>query len=192
MTKSGLSVTPKSPVFSREEKERRQRNDGPPDGQERRRSDADRRTENNEKYLTFKLGGQYLGISVGKVQEVLPHQNLTPVPRASASIEGLLNLRGQIVTAVNLRKRLELQELNGTSKPMYVIVNEGGELFSLLVDEVGDVIEVANSRFNRAPASLDECWKACCDGVYQLSTGLLIALDVSKLLKIDQGQNSKE
>ena len=192
MRKPGLTGHSEADEVDRSHRDRRQKNDGPPDGVERRISDTDRRTENNVKFLSCKLGGQRIGINISKVREVLPVQGITPIPKAHSSIEGLLNLRGKIITVINLRKRLEITELSESKRPMYVIVCDENELFSFLVDEVGEVLEFANSRFNKAPASLDECWKKCCLGVYQLTSGLLIALDVPSILKIDQLKTKRE
>ena len=191
MRKPPLNRHPEAAEFERSQGDRRQKNDGPPDGVERRISDTDRRTENNMKFLSCKLGGQRIGINISKVREVLPVQGITPIPKAHSSIEGLLNLRGKIITVINLRKRLEINELSEIKRPMYVIVCDENELFSFLVDEVGEVLEFANSKFIKAPASLDECWRKCCQGVYQLTSGLLIALDVSSILKIDQVKTIK-
>jgi purine-binding chemotaxis protein CheW len=192
MTKTVLSDSIEAEAYERSGVERRQKDDGPPGGIERRVSNADRRTENNVKYLSCKLGDQRIGISVLCVQEVLPLQEVTPVPKSHSSIAGLLNLRGQIVTAIDLRKRLEIVNDHVPKKPMYVIVKDEDEYFSLLVDEVGEVLEIAQSRFSKSPVSLDECWKKCCEGVCQLTTGLLIALDVSKIIDIAQDRKLME
>lgn len=182
--KTGLSRTQRPPVHKRGNGERRKRNDGPPTGVERRRGDGDRRTENNREFVSFFVAGQLLGISVTKVQEILPPHSITRVPRAASSVKGLLNLRGQIVTAIDLRERLGFPSRETGGEYMNIIVSDDGELFSLLADSVGDVIGVAQDRFSAPPPTLDECWKQCCEGVYQLQRGLLIVLGVQSLLTL--------
>jgi purine-binding chemotaxis protein CheW len=181
----GLSRGQKPPEAKRKNTERRQRNDGPPQGVERRRADGDRRTENNREFVSFFVAGQLLGISVSKVQEILPPQNITRVPRAATAVQGLLNLRGQIVTAIDLRERLGFPPRETAGEYMNIIICDEGELFSLLVDSVGDVIGVAQDRFSVPPPNLDACWKQCCEGVYQLQRGLLIVLGVPALLTLN-------
>ncbi|MGZ3712640.1 MAG: chemotaxis protein CheW [Bdellovibrionota bacterium] len=181
----GLSRVPPPPVIKRAGGERRRRNDGPPNGVERRRGDGDRRVENNVEYVSFFVAGQLLGISVVKVQEILPPQRFTMVPQAAQAVEGLLNLRGQIVTVVDLRRRLGFPPRELNSDHMNIIVDDGGELFSFLADSVGDVIGVSRDKFSAPPATLDQCWKQCCEGVYQMQKGLLIVLGVQSLLNLE-------
>ena len=128
-------------------------------------------------------------------------------------MKGLLNLRGQIVTSIDLRTRLQiekksvglssakgttgqatnqstdqtLEEIEEESKADYmnIIVNHNGEFFSLMVDSVGDVVTVAKSRFSPSLPTLDENWKQCCRGVYQLEKQLLVIIEVAELLKIN-------
>ncbi|MFA6236036.1 MAG: chemotaxis protein CheW [Bacteriovorax sp.] len=189
--KNGLSINPPQAKISRSsDKERRVRKEDPPEGIERRKSDADRRTENNEEFVSFQVAGQLLGISVLKVQEVLPPQPLTHVPLAVKSVAGLLNLRGQIVTVVDLRERLELPVREEKDQFINIIVRSEGELFSLLVDSVGDVISVARNMFAAPPSTLDACWRQCCEGVYQLNKGLLVIVDVPALLDINDEKNN--
>src|SRR5579872_6303459 len=103
-------------------------------------------------YVSFFVDGQLLGIPVNAVQEVLNPQSIAPVPLARSEISGLLNLRGQIVTAVNLRRRLGLPDLEGTRQSINVVVRHQGESFSLLVDDVGDVINVSGDVLQPAPS----------------------------------------
>lgn len=169
--------------------ERRQVDLGPPNGIERRISDADRRNENNDEYVSFYVDSQLLGLSVLKVQEVLPVQSITPIPRASRFLAGLLNLRGQIVTAIDLRARLGMSGFAADAEPMSVIVESAGELYSLMVDAVGDVIPVAKNKFASPPSTLAPHWRQCCAGVYQLKKELLVVLDVNSLLSSGTQEN---
>lgn len=169
-------------------KDRRTLDKGSPGGVERRKSAEDRRKENNEEYVSFFVENQLLGISVLKVQEVIPMQAITPIPKSIPSVAGLLNLRGQIVTAVDLRERLGLSRKENDQDGMSVIVENGGELFSFIVDAVGDVIAVARNKFASPPATLAYHWKQCCEGVFQLEKGLLVVLDVKSLLTINNSE----
>ena len=135
--------------------------------------------------MTFKVSDQILGIPVQQVQEILPLQTVTRVPLAPPFLHGLLNLRGQIVTVIDLRRRLQIEPKKDLKGSMNIIVNQGLELFSLLVDGVGDVISVEKSNFSPPPATLDECWKNCCKGVFRLKENLLILVDTAAIINID-------
>lgn len=134
-------------------------------------------------YVSFRLGGQWLGLPVVLAQEVLATQRISPVPLATPEVAGFLNLRGQIVTAVDLRVRLGLPPRGEGEAAMNIVVRDGDELFSFLVDEVGDVVEVADARVEDVPATLDECWKACCEGVVRMDRGLLLVMNTEELLR---------
>jgi purine-binding chemotaxis protein CheW len=133
-------------------------------------------------YVSFFVDGQLLGIPVNAVQEVLNPQAISPVPLARAEISGLLNLRGQIVTAVNLRRRLGLPDLEDGRQCMNVVVRHQGESFSLRVDDVGDVINVSGDVLQPAPATLDAHWKSVTSGVFRLESRLFVILNVASLL----------
>jgi purine-binding chemotaxis protein CheW len=122
---------------------------------------------------------------VEKVQEVIRYQAMTPVPRAPQVIGGLINLRGQIVTAVDLRKRLEMPPRSAEAKPMNVVVRteEGG--VSLLVDEIGDVVEVSPTSFEAPPETLVGVARPLTCGVYKLDGRLLHAVNLGAVLEID-------
>lgn len=188
---SGLSVKPEPVKPPRERPERRRDQYGSAPGGEERRSNSDRRTENNDELVTFTVGGQLLGIPVARVQEVLPPQRVTRVPHAPAAVMGLLNLRGQIVTAVDLRSRLGIPAREAGADHMNVIVEEGGELYSVMVDSVGEVLPVAKSRLTAAPSTLDDVWKQACEGVYRLNEGLLVILNVSRMLQFKKDHTNK-
>ena len=181
MSSSALSREPEKEEFDRGD-ERRQEQMTPPDGEEKRHNIADRRAENNREYVTFYLGDQFVGIEVDQVREILPPQKVTDMPLAEKSVKGLLNLRGQIVTAIDVRSRLGMESRKDGDDYMNVIVTEDDEFFSLKVDRVGDVMSVARSRYSDAPTTLDEAWKTCSDGVFQLNDKLLVVLDVKKLV----------
>ena len=137
-----------------------------------------------DQYVSFLVDGQLLGIPVRFVQEVLNPQSIANTPRARKEIAGLLNLRGQIVTAVNLRKRMNLPDNEPEDGYMNVVVINNDESFSLLVDEVGDVMNITSEQIESVPSTLDACWKAVTIGVAQLEDRLLIIIDVAAILKL--------
>jgi purine-binding chemotaxis protein CheW len=133
-------------------------------------------------YITFYVQDQLLGIPVREVREVLPEQPVAQVPLAHSAIAGLLNLRGQIVTAIDVRRRLGIPPREPGLDRMNIVIGDDGELFSLLVDSVGDVRTVSPASFAPAPATLAENWKKCCGGVYRLERGLLVVINVATLV----------
>ena len=137
-----------------------------------------------EQYVSFWVDGQLLGVHVESVQEVLNPQRIARVPKAQKEIAGLLNLRGQIVTAVDLRKRLGLDALEEGKASMNVVVKFQDEPFSILVDEVGDVIDVPSNAVGQVPRTLDEHWKAVTEGVVRLEERLFIVLNIEAILTL--------
>ena len=133
-------------------------------------------------YVSFRVGEQWFGVPVAHVQEVLRGGRVSPVPLAPPQVAGFLNLRGQIVTAIDLRARLGLDTAAAAVECMNIVVDDRGELFSFRVDEVGDVVEGCD--VDAVPPSLDPQWRACCDGVIRLPTGLLAVMNVEALLRI--------
>ncbi|MCB2175969.1 MAG: chemotaxis protein CheW [Actinomycetales bacterium] len=129
---------------------------------------------------TFVLGGAHYGVDVLLVQEALRSQERTPVPLAPAGVAGLVNLRGEVVLSVDLRHRLGLAPLAEDDEPMMVVVQVDGEPISLLVDEVGDVVDVEDSQFETPPDTLDPALRELIVGAYKLPDGLLLALDVER------------
>jgi purine-binding chemotaxis protein CheW len=133
-------------------------------------------------YCTFFLDHFFYGVRVEKVQEVLRYQKMTRVPLAPPVIRGLINLRGQIVTAVDLRKRLELPERPADQFPMNVVVRTPDGATSLLVDSIGDVVEVGEEAFERPPDTLRGIGRELITGAYKLPERLLLVLDTEKLV----------
>jgi purine-binding chemotaxis protein CheW len=136
-------------------------------------------------FCTFQLADLYLGIEVERVQEVLRYQGMTRVPTASPVVEGLINLRGQIVTAIDLRRRLGLPERPADDRPMNVVVRTEDGIVSLLVDEIGDVLEVDEQTYEAAPATLRGPARELIRGVHKLTRRLLLLLDVEQVLNFD-------
>jgi len=135
-------------------------------------------------FSTFSLGGLLLGVEVLQVQEVIRYQPMTQVPLAPAEIRGLINLRGQIVTAIDLRRRLGLEERGADQPPMNVVVRTADGVVSLLVDEIGDVVEVGDDAYEAAPATLTGSARELITGVYKLAGRLLLVLDVERTAQI--------
>ena len=135
-------------------------------------------------YATFFVDGLFFGIDVLRVQEVLRTQEMTPVPLAPAVIEGLINLRGQIVTALDLRKRLGLPPRIQGAEAMSVVVRTADGPVSLLVDDIGDVLEPDASVFDSAPDNMDARARELVNGVYRLDERLLLVLDTEKAVDV--------
>jgi purine-binding chemotaxis protein CheW len=138
-------------------------------------------TETDE-VVTFRLGDQWFGVAVLNVQEVIGQLRVARVPLAAPGIAGFLNLRGQIVTAIDLHQRLQIPCDRSEPSSMNVVVRDRDELFALVVDEVGDVAAVAPGALEPAPASLDGAWARICTGVVRMDQGLLAVIDVTRLL----------
>lgn len=137
-----------------------------------------------EGYVSFRLAGQWLGVPVTLAQEVLAAQTVWPVPLAPPEVAGFLNLRGRVVTAVDLRVRMGLPRRAPGESTMNIVVRDGGELFSLLVDEVGEVVEVDDERLEPTPPTLEARWRECCAGVVRMERGLLVVVEVRDLLRL--------
>lgn len=131
-------------------------------------------------YCTFWVNGLFFGVGVECVQEVLRYQQLTAVPCAPEAIQGLINLRGQIVTAVDLRFRLGLPPRDEDSLPMNVIVRSRGEVVSLLVDDIGDVIDTSGLELEPAPANVPSVVQDVVHGVLALPDQVLLVLDADR------------
>lgn len=137
-----------------------------------------------KQFATFYLDKLLFGVEVEKVQEVIRYQEMTRVPLASAVVTGLINLRGQIVTALDLRRRLEFTERGADRLPMNVVVRTGEEAVSLLVDEIGDVLEVEDQTFEAPPETLQGVARELIRGAYKLKDRLLLVLDTEKTVNI--------
>jgi purine-binding chemotaxis protein CheW len=135
---------------------------------------------------TFNLDGLYLGIDVRQVQEVMNYREMTRVPRAAPVIRGLINLRGQIVPALDLRRRLRLGEAPAGRLPMNVVVQGDDGPVSLLVDAIGDVVQVAGESFERRPETLTGVARELIQGAYKLEDRLLLVLDTARVLQFDR------
>lgn len=132
-------------------------------------------------YCTFNLSGFLFGIRVEAVQEILPGCATTPVPLCHESIEGLINLRGQIVPAVNLRRLLELPPAETPAEALNVVLRNDDGPLALLVDEIGDVLEMDAKDFEAPPPTLQGNARAWITGTFKLERQLLLVLDDRRL-----------
>jgi purine-binding chemotaxis protein CheW len=138
--------------------------------------------QDNGEFVSVTVAGQLFGIPVLQVQDVLGPQRITRIPLAPPEVAGSLNLRGRIVTAIDLRIRLRLPRLPEGQRGMSVVVDYGGELYSVMVDAVGEVLSLRAENAERNPATLDPIWRDVSGGIYRLDKSLLIVLDVARVL----------
>jgi purine-binding chemotaxis protein CheW len=139
-------------------------------------------TEGSREYVTMTVVDQLFGIPVLTVQDVLGPQRITRIPLSPPEIAGALNLRGRIVTAIDVRRRLGLPPRAVDTSSMSVVVDHKGELYSLIVDAVGEVMSLPAEAYERNPATLDPRWREVSGGIYRLKGKLLVVLEVPRLL----------
>ena len=146
-------------------------------------------TEDHEEFVTMFIEGQMFGIPVLMVQDVLGAQKITRIPLAPPEVAGSLNLRGRIVTAIDVRLRLRLPTRKAEAEDeMSVVVDLKGELYSLRVDSVGEVLSLPAAKFERNPPTLDPLWREFSTGIYRLENKLLVILDVPRLLDFTKSE----
>jgi purine-binding chemotaxis protein CheW len=141
--------------------------------------------QNSGQFSTFYIEDLFFGVDVLHVQEVLRFQPMTPVPQAPEVVEGLINLRGQIVTAIDMRRRLHMPQLAAGRTPMNIVVRTPDGAVSLLVDEIGDVLEIEAANYERPPDNLDPAAKELISGVYKMKNSLLLVLDTEKAVEVN-------
>ncbi|MFN0165198.1 MAG: chemotaxis protein CheW [Bryobacteraceae bacterium] len=135
-------------------------------------------------FCTFYAAGLYFGLDVMKVQEIIRYQEMTRVPLASPVVRGLINLRGQIVTALDLRRRLDLPDRPDDQSAINVVVQTDDGAVSLLVDEIGDVLAVPETDFERPPDTLTGPVRDLILGAYKLPDRLLLILNTANTVNI--------
>ena len=138
-------------------------------------------------FCTLHLAGHLFGVPVMRVQEVISYHAMTRVPLAHEVIDGLINLRGQIVTAIDLRKRLEFTPRDADQRSMNVVVQTPGGVVSLLVDAIGDVVEVEEAIYETPPETLTGVAKELILGVYKFEDRLLLELDIDQAVAVMSG-----
>lgn len=138
-------------------------------------------------YVTFRIDDRWFGAEVAEVHDVFAIQAVTPVPLARPDVAGLLNLRGRIVTAIDARKRLGMPaRAGGYAGAMAIGVEREGESYGLVVDAVGEVLRLDAGKREDPPGNLDERWLDVARGVFRLPKGLLVVLDISRMLDAPQ------
>jgi purine-binding chemotaxis protein CheW len=136
--------------------------------------------DHSSQFCTFYLDKLLFGVELKTVQEVIRSLEVTQVPLAPKVVGGLINLRGQIVTAVDLRRQLELDPRPADMPAMNVVVRSDDGAVSLLVDEIGDVVEVDDSTLERPPETLRGAVRTMITGVHKLNNRLMLVLDTQK------------
>ena len=135
-------------------------------------------------YVTLSVAGQLCGVPVSAVRDVLRQQPISPVPLAPPDVAGNLNLRGRIVTAIDLRRRLHLPLAPAGTQPMALVTESNGELYALLVDQVREVLSPDRKRFEPNPQTLPATWTKYSAGLFRLENALMIVLDLACLLAL--------
>ncbi|MGD9768814.1 MAG: chemotaxis protein CheW [Pseudolabrys sp.] len=145
---------------------------------------ADSGFDAQREFVTATIGGQMFGLPILRVQDVFVVDRLTRVPLAPAEIAGVLNLRGRIVTIIDMRTRLGLERTDAPARLMAIGVESRGESHGLLVDAIGEVMKLDHEICEAKPANLDPRLAVASTGIYRLDGSLLIALDLDKILEI--------
>jgi len=139
--------------------------------------------EQSALYVTATIGGQLFGVPIGRVQDVFVPGRMTPVPLAAAEIAGLINLRGRIVTMIDMRQRLGLPDGAYALAPMAIGVEWRGESYGLLIDQIGEVVMLPSAGREPPPANLDVRFARVAAGVHRLDERLLTMLDVDRVIE---------
>lgn len=140
--------------------------------------------KNVEEFVTVRIAGQLFGLPIGQVQDVFMPETIAHVPLAAHEVAGVLNLRGRIVTAIDMRKRLNLPPLKNDKPPMAVGIEANSESYGLVIDDVGDVLRLEKSGCEHNPTNLDPRWAEISAGVYRLEGEIMVHLDVERVLAI--------
>jgi purine-binding chemotaxis protein CheW len=141
-------------------------------------------------YVTFTTAGQLFGLPIEHAQDVFTLANITRVPLAGPEIAGVLNLRGRIVTVIDLANRLQLDTPRDATAPMVIGIERGAESFGILVDRVGEVLSLADGDRDPAPINLDRTLDATVTGVFRLDDKILVALDANRMLDFGSPRSS--
>jgi purine-binding chemotaxis protein CheW len=139
-------------------------------------------SDEQRQYVSIVIADQLFGIPVLVVHDVLGPQRITRIPLAPPEVAGSLNLRGRIVTAIDVRLCLGLDKRPDDMRGMSVVVEHGSEFYSLIVDNVGEVLTLPAASMERNPATLDPRWREISNGIYRLDEQLLVVLDANRLL----------
>ncbi|MGY3450357.1 chemotaxis protein CheW [Bradyrhizobium sp. USDA 4353] len=135
-------------------------------------------------YVTAMIGGQLFGLPISRVQDVFMPERVTRVPLSSTEIAGVLNLRGRIVTVIDMRARLGLARADDGKPPMAVGVDLRGESYGLLIDQIGEVLRLPEEGREENPVNLDPRMAKLAGGVHRLDGQLMVILDVDRVLEL--------
>ena len=138
--------------------------------------------EGKNEYVTFFIGKHQFGLDVVSVRDVFKTSKITSIPKSRKEVYGVLNLRGKIVTVIDMYNLLGLNISQKNSSPMYTVVEYKGESYALQIDKVGDVMALSQDTFEESPRTMTESWRNLSKGVHKLKDDLLIILDVNKIL----------
>lgn len=139
--------------------------------------------QDSRQYSTFRVEDLLLGVEVTRVQEVIRFQPMTVVPLAPSAVEGLINLRGQIVVALDLRRSLGLPRAPAGTLPMNIVIQFEDSVISLLVDDVGDVVDVPLDTYAPVPENMPADQRELIQCVHDLNEGLMLVLDTNRVLQ---------
>jgi purine-binding chemotaxis protein CheW len=141
--------------------------------------------DNVEDYLTVNIDGQLFGIEAMTVQDILSPREIAKIPLSPKEVAGSINLRGRIVTAVDVRQRLGMSKVQDPEKLMNVVADVDGELYSLLVDKIGDVLSMSSETFESNSTNLNDNWREFAQGVHLLDGNLMVICDVEKIVRLN-------
>jgi purine-binding chemotaxis protein CheW len=148
-------------------------------------TDLDALHEDLHQFVTFTVNNQLFGVHVLRVQDILQTEKIAPIPLAPPEVRGSINLRGRIVTVIDVRVRLGLEPLDHEeNKQMGVTVEMGPDLYTLLVDSIGDVISLPGDLYEKTPGTLNPAWRDFASGVYRLDGRIMVVLEIDRLLDI--------
>lgn len=139
-----------------------------------------------EGYVTAMVGGQLFGVSLTQVRDVFVPKVITRVPMAPPAIAGLLSLRGRVVTAIDLRRRLGLPAREPDAPCVAIGIERGQEVYGLIADRIGNVLRLSAESFDPNPINLDANWSGVCTGLHRLDEGVMVVLDVESLLDAEK------
>lgn len=140
--------------------------------------------DNFSQLITVTIHKQLFGIPVQHVRDIFKLTRITRIPMTSPEIAGVVNLRGRIVTALNLREKLGFPQPDETIRPMMIAVDYYGEMYSLMVDSVGEVLTLSEETFEKNPSTLDQRLQDLTKGIFKLDNQLLSVLDIKKIINL--------
>ena len=156
---------------------------GPRDAMSRKIDSQVTDPSSSSEYVTAVIGGQWFGLPIARVQDVFVLTRLTPVPLAPEEVAGIVNLRGRIVTAIDIRSRLGLGGARSAA-PLAAGIDCAGESYGLVIDSVGEVLKLGRETAEAVPVNLDDRLKRVASGIHRLEDRLLVVLDVDRLLDL--------